>query len=120
MQDALDLAVIIAAHTPLILVETHDEKGAMDLLKRVAKEQQKSLYRWSVTDGLQTTSFGLQLEAPSQYGEAEEVLKHLKNRAAPGIYALCDLHPWLLDQPKNVRLMKDIALNHIMLLLSLK
>ena len=112
MQDAHDLAVIVAAHTPIILVETHDEKTAMDLLRRVAREQGKTLFRWSVTDGLQTASFGLQLAAPSQYAEADAVLSHLKTHAEPGIYVFCDLHPWLVEQPRNVRLLKDIALQN--------
>lgn len=112
MQDSHDLSVIIAAQVPLITIETHDEKGAIELLRRVARAQDKSLYRWSVTDGLQTARFGLQLEAPSQYAEAADVLTHIKERAESGIYALCDLHPWLSDQPKNIRLLKDIVLKN--------
>jgi hypothetical protein len=112
MQDAHDLAVIIAAQVPLVAVETHDEKSALELLQRVAREQEKALYRWTITDGLQTARFGLQLENESQFAEAEAVLNHLKTRAQPGIYMLCDLHPWLEDYPKNIRLLKDIALKN--------
>ena len=112
MQDARDLAVIVAAQIPLIAVDTHDENGALDLLRRVAREQEKSLFRWSITDGLQNARFGLRLEAPADYAEADAVLRHLKERAEPGIYALCDLHPWLADNPTNVRLLKDIALKN--------
>ncbi len=112
MQDAQDLAILIAAQVPLITVETNDEKGAMELLQRVARAQDKQLFRWSVTDGLQAARFGLHLEAESQHGEPEQLLVHLKQRAQPGIYALCDFHPWLEDQPKNIRLLKDIALKY--------
>src|SRR5690606_960305 len=35
-----------------------------------------------------------------------------KSQTQPGVYALCDLHPFLIDQPQIVRLLKDIALNH--------
>ena len=46
MQDAQDLAVIISAQVPIIVVETFDEKSAQDLLLRVAREKEKTLYRW--------------------------------------------------------------------------
>lgn len=112
MQDAHDLSVILAAQIPLIAVDTHDENGAMELLRRVAREQEKSLYRWSVTDGLQNARFGIQLESPTEYADVEAALVYIKTRAEPGIYVMCDLHPWLADQPKNIRLLKDIALKN--------
>jgi len=112
MQDAHDLAVIIAAHLPIVALETSDEKSAQDLLQRVAREANKTLYRWSVTDGLHTASFGLQIEHDSQHCDPQDMLAHIKRRGQPGIYMLCDLHPWLDDQPKVVRLLKDIALKN--------
>lgn len=110
MQDALDLAVLIASQTPLVVVETHDEKSVLSLLQRVAREKDIPLFRWSVSDGLEAARFGLQLERDSQFCEPEVLLGHIKSRGQPGIYMLCDFHPWLVDQPKNVRLLKDIAL----------
>lgn len=112
MQDAQDLAVIISAQVPIVVVETFDEKSAQDLLLRVAREREKTLYRWTVTDGLQTAGFGLQIENEAEYTEADTVLDYLKTRAAPGIYMLCDLHPWLQDNPKGVRLLKDFAMKN--------
>jgi len=38
------------------------------------------------------------------------VLRHIRAVAQPGIYALLDFHPFL-DDPVNVRLLKDIALD---------
>ncbi|MCK9505281.1 MAG: AAA family ATPase [Porticoccaceae bacterium] len=112
MQDARDLGVIISAQASLIVVETHDEKAALELLQRVACDQQKPLLRWTVTDGLRASHFGLQLEQDGELTEPEQVLRHIRDRAHPGIYMLCDFHPWIEDQPKNVRLLKDIALKH--------
>lgn len=112
MQDAQDLAVIISAQVPIVVVETFDEKSAHDLLLRVAREKDKTLYRWTVTDGLQATGFGLQLENEAEYAEADAVLEYLKTRAAPGIYMLCDMHPWLQDNPRAVRLIKDFAMKN--------
>ncbi|MCK9505709.1 MAG: AAA family ATPase [Porticoccaceae bacterium] len=112
MQDAHDLAVIIAAHLPIIALESNDEKSAQDLLLRVAREADKKLYRWSLTDGLQAATFALQLEQESLYCDPQEMLTHIKHRGQAGIYMLCDLHPWLTDQPKVVRLLKDIAIRN--------
>lgn len=112
MQDARDLSIIISSQVPLVVVETHDEKAALELLRRVAREQEKSLYSWTVTEGLQSARFGLQLEQESQLTDPQQMLQHIKMRGEPGIYMLCDLHPWLEDQPKNVRLLKDIALKN--------
>jgi SpoVK/Ycf46/Vps4 family AAA+-type ATPase len=112
MQDARDLGVIISAQAPLIVVETHDEKSALELLQRVARDQQKALLRWTVTDGLKASHFGLQLEQDGEFADPEQVLRHIRDRAPPGIYMLCDFHPWIEDQPRTVRLLKDIALKH--------
>ncbi|KJS05908.1 MAG: ATPase [Gammaproteobacteria bacterium BRH_c0] len=112
MQDAHDLSVLINSRIPLLVIETHDENGAMQLLQRVARDQQRTLYRWSVTDGLDTAGFGLRLEKAPEFCEPEVLLGHLKTRGQPGIYMLCDFHPWLSDQPKRIRLLKDIALSN--------
>lgn len=111
MPDARDLALVVASGAPLILMETHDEPRAIDLLTRVARDQQRELFQWTCTDGLRRVGFGLQVEQPAEYAEAEALLRHLKERAGPGLYALCDLHHWLHgEQPRLVRLLKDIAL----------
>ena len=113
MQDANELKHILDSRIPLVVIETFEEKKALDVLLRVANKHGKDLYRWSVTEGLSRMSFGPQLvPRGSEHNNAEEALKHVKSQTQPGIYALCDLHPFLADQPNVVRLLKDIALNH--------
>ncbi|WP_461521624.1 AAA family ATPase [Porticoccus sp.] len=113
MQDAHDLGLIIDCRVPLIVLESYEEARAIDLLLRVARQRDKPLFQWTVTDGLRRADFGLQLAGNSQHVEPEAVLTFLKERAEPGFYVLCDFHPWLQDEPKLTRLMKDIALrNH--------
>ena len=114
MQDAHDLEVILDCRTPLIVLETHDELRAIDLLLRVARKRQQPLSRWTLTDGLRRMDFGLQLEATPEHTEPESVLNYLKTRAESGLYVLCDFHHWLDDHPKNIRLLKDIALRNSM------
>jgi SpoVK/Ycf46/Vps4 family AAA+-type ATPase len=112
MQDAHDLGLIVDSRVPLVVLETHEEPRAIDLLLRVARQRDKPLFQWTLTDGLRRADFGLQLAGNSQYAEPEAVLSFLKERAEPGYYVLCDFHPWLQDEPKNVRLLKDIALRN--------
>lgn len=102
---------MIDAGIALIALETHDKQRALDLLQRVARTRDSSLFRWSVTDGLKRHTFGLQIDAATQHGEPEQLLDHIKTRAEPGIYALCGFHHWLgAEHPRQMRQLKDIAL----------
>ena len=113
MQDAHDLNLVIEAGIPLVALETWDEPRAIDLLRRLARQRDSSLFQWSVTDGLKRSGFGLQIEQDAKHAEPEAILDYLKHRAEPGIYALCDFHPWFGDEhPKHTRQLKDIALRH--------
>lgn len=113
MQDANELKHILDARIPLLVIETFEEKKALDVLVRVANQHGKDLFRWSVTDGLARMNFGPQLvQRGSELNDAIAALKHIKEQTQPGVYALCDLHPFLVEQPEVVRLVKDIALNH--------
>ncbi len=112
MQDTGDFEIVLQSRIPLVVLETHDENRAMDLLQRVARSQELPLYRWTITDGLEAAGFGLRLESEAEHAEPEGFLRYLKTRAKPGIYALCDFHPWIKDHPTNIRLLKDIALRN--------
>lgn len=113
MQDARDLNHFLDVRIPLVVIETFEEKKALDLLLKVAQKHGKDCHRWSLTDGLVQMSFGPQLVPQStSLNEPEAALAHIRAQTTPGIYILCDLHPFLNDQPNVVRLVKDIALNH--------
>ncbi len=113
MQDVNELKLLLDTRIPLVVIETFEEKKALDVLTQVALKHGRDLFRWSVSDGLVQTSFGPQLVAKgAEFAAAEEVLRHIKTQYRAGIYVLCDMHPFLTDQPQVVRLLKDIALNH--------
>ncbi len=113
MQDVDEIKLLLDSRIPLLVIETYEEKKALDVLLKVANKHSKDLHRWSVTDGLSRLNFGPQLVPKgAELNEAEEMLRHIKQQMQPGIYALCDIHPFLIDQPQIVRLLKDIALNH--------
>jgi SpoVK/Ycf46/Vps4 family AAA+-type ATPase len=111
MHDQHDLTLIIDSRVPMIAVETHDEQRFMQFLARAVvgstAENYRPLFRWSVTDGLQRLD--IDLEPQSHNADPDKVLRHIRNVDQPGIYVLLDFHPYLED-PVNIRLLKDIAL----------
>lgn len=113
MQDVDEIKLLLDSRIPLLVIETYEEKKALDVLLKVANKHGKDLHRWSITDGLARLNFGLQLVAKgSELNDPEEMLRHIKQQQQPAMFALCDIHPFLADQPNVVRLLKDIALNH--------
>ncbi len=112
MPDRRDLELLLSSGVPIVVVETTDEGRLLELLKRLADtapaEAYRPLFRWSVTDGLQRLD--LALEAQRHNAEPTDVLRHIRCVSKPGLYALLDFHPFLED-PVNVRLLKDIAID---------
>jgi hypothetical protein len=111
MNDRRDLELVLDSGTPLVVIETTDETRVLDLLKEIAVARPAStyrpLFRWSITDGLQRLD--LELEPQRHNAQPEDVLGHIRAVAKAGVYALLDFHPFL-NEPINVRLLKDVAL----------
>ena len=108
-----DLEIILRSRTPLIVMETRDERRALRLLQTISMHSSTSdylpLFRWTITDGLQRLDIDL---APQLINsEPADVLKHIRAVSKPGIYVLLDFHPFL-DEPVHVRLMKDICIHY--------
>ncbi len=120
--DSNDLRILLQSKISLLVMETYDESRALSLLQSHLKGATSGCWRWSATDGLRSLGFGLELEGASKHEEPEAVLKHIKASRPAAAYVLCDLHPYL-DEPKIVRLIKDIVLpgqgvGHKLILLS--
>ncbi len=109
MDERKDLRLLLNSQVPLIVVETHEEHRVLDLLKDVNLEGpgHRPLYRWTVTDGLQRLD--IELEPQLHNSQPTDVLRHIRAVEKPGLYVLLDFHPYLND-PVNVRLVKDICL----------
>ncbi len=110
MNDRHDLEVILHSGVPIVVIETVAEGRFLDLLTGLASsvpaERRRPLFRWSITDGLQRVDLDL---PPQRHNiDPADVLGQIRSADQPGIYALLDFHPYLED-PVNVRLLKDIA-----------
>ena len=114
MSDRRDLQLVMQSGVPIILIETHDEARFLAMLTGLAvastAREYRPLFRWSVTDGLQRLD--LDLEPQTHNTNPDDVLKHVRAVTSPGIYVLLDFHPYL-DDPVNVRLLKDIAIKAV-------
>jgi len=111
MSDLNDLRMLLDSRYPIVVIETWEELRALDLIRRLGMKEGRPVFAWNVVDGLRRLEFD---DVPSQKHtvEPEAVLGQIRGTSQPGIYALCDLHPFLKDEPKNVRLLKEIALHH--------
>lgn len=112
MNDRRDLELVLDSGTPIVVIQTTDESRFLELLTQLAVSRPahdyRPLFRWTVTDGLQRLD--LDLEPQRLNAAPEEALRHIRSVGKPGIYALLDFHPFL-DDPVNVRLLKDIAID---------
>ena len=125
MFDLNNLKLLLQSHFPIIVIETHEEVRAIDLLKRANTSSQNTILSWSATDGLNDHHTGsqsqpvykeLQLEgeAPKQQHDSatpDTMLERVKRHFKDSIVLLLDFHPYLTE-PRIVRLVKEIALNH--------
>ena len=122
MPDLRDLEIIIHSKVPLVVIETFEEPRALELIARAGIKQNMPVFTWSITEGLKRVDLE-HVVAERLTSEPDATLAHIKATGRPGLYVLCDFHPFLQDNPKNVRLLKEIAmryeqLQHTVILLS--
>lgn len=110
MQDIRDLTAVLRSKTPIVVIETYEEYRVVDMLKRVANVLYQPLFTWSITQGL--TRVDKPMAAQKFNTEPGDILGQIKSTTQQGIYVLCDFHPFVVDAPKNVRLLKEIALEY--------
>lgn len=106
--DAGTLAALLRSRIPLVVIATRDEDRARAMVLSVAGAERPptAVFEWVVTAGLRRLDADL---GPGQRfnSEPEQALRAIGD-GMPGIYLLLDFHPYL-DDPVNVRLLKDIA-----------
>jgi SpoVK/Ycf46/Vps4 family AAA+-type ATPase len=111
--DIHDLGLVLDSKAKLILIESWDEARVLETLTGLAVKRGLGLQMWSVTEGLQRLGFGGEAGDAGASVEPEAALRLIKADPQPTLYVLCDLHPFLDDNPKLVRLLKEIVMSEV-------
>ena len=109
--DIHDLGLVLDSKVKLVVIESWDELRVLETLTGLAVRRGLSLHTWSVTEGLQRLGFGGAPVDESPTVEPEAALRMIKADPQPNLYVMCDLHPFLEDNPRLVRLLKEIAMS---------
>lgn len=108
--DIHDLGLVLDSRVKLVVIESWDEPRVLEVLTGLAVKRGLSLLTWSVTEGLQRLGFGGASIGEVDSGDPEAALKLVKADVQPTLYVMCDLHPFLENEPRRVRLLKEIAM----------
>ena len=119
MSDLQDLAALIRADTPLIIVETPDEPRVVELFRQSLLHVWRALYRWTITEGLRRLD--LDGEDPAEGApDATATLRAIHAAEQRGVYLLLDFHPYL-GYAGTQRMLRDLlqrrgCLAHVLVL----
>ncbi len=105
--DFRDISLLLRSHSPILVLQTHEERRAVELLKDIALNLGSAIFKWSVTTGLHRID--IILEPQTHLKEPTKVLEHINASEFEGIYMLLDFHPYLKD-PVHIRLLKELAM----------
>ncbi len=94
-------------HTPILQIESHEEKRALNLLVRIATSNVIPVFQWSATEGLKRLDIDLGIQRHN--AAPDDVLAHIKSANKPGIYVLLDFESYI-KEPMNTRYIKEIAM----------
>ncbi|MGD2056121.1 MAG: AAA family ATPase [Gammaproteobacteria bacterium] len=109
MNDLHDLELLLQSRVPLIVIETRDEKRVTRLFANLAVRLAVPVMAWTATTGLQRIDY--EANPQRHASEPHQALSQIKLTETPTIYLLLDFHPYLED-PYNIRLLKEIALDY--------
>lgn len=108
--DIHDLEVLLRSRVPLIAVQTREEQRALDMFRRLIPVLGCPLAHWSVTSGARRVDIQ-DMPFFENTTEPGDFLRFVLNSSQAMVWFVPDFHPYL-DDPVNVRLLKEIALNH--------
>jgi hypothetical protein len=112
MSETKDLTTILDANIPIVVIESHDEERVLAFLLRFAMKRSLAFYEWRATRGLELGGFGAAPARDTDLADPEALLAHITQNPGPAMYVLCDFHPYLQGEPKNLRYLKDVALGY--------
>lgn len=102
-----DISLLLRSHTPILILETQEERRAVNLLKDISMNIGLPIFKWSAASGMKRED--LDLDPQAHLKEPAQVLSHIKATNFSGVYILLDFHPYLKD-PLHVRLLKELAM----------
>ncbi len=106
MGEMQDLAALIRAGTPLIVIETGDEARVVDMFRQTLTRVWRAMFRWTITEGLRRID--LDGEDPAEVAaDVGTTLRTIRTADQRGVYLLLDFHPYL-DYAGSQRQMRDI------------
>lgn len=101
---AKSIDILVRARYPLIYVISFEEDRVYRALKATLKNKNKRIYRWSVTEGLETDD-GSYL---SEFKEPLKVLEYINQIDVDGIFILKDYHHYMNDAVV-IRKLRDLG-----------
>ena len=110
MTESQDLATLLRAATPLIVIQTVEETGAIELFRSTIGNVLRPLYRWSITDGLKRLDMSVDAE-PADVDvapDASATLLAIKHATEASVYLLLDFQPYL-RYTMTLRLVREIC-----------
>lgn len=109
--DIHDLGLVLESRVKLVVIESWDEARVLETLTTLAIRRGVSIHLWAVTEGLQRLAFGGEPLGEADTRDPEQALRLIKADPTANLYVMCDLHPFMSDNPRVVRLLKEIAMN---------
>jgi AAA+ superfamily predicted ATPase len=106
---AVEIDELIRARYPILYLLTWEENRAKQILLRIAQDQKKDIFEWSVTDGLRHLAKLHTKEAYKEHSRDPLVaLNHVLQSTIPALYVFKDFHLYL-KKPEMIRQMRDVA-----------
>src|SRR4051812_2018976 len=99
MKDIEELEGLLAAQMPVIAIESYEEAKVLDMMERFALLNERTVWRWSVTDGLRTINGK---ESAFNTANIADALRHIEKSLANAIYLFLDAHKFI-DDPVVLR-----------------
>ena len=107
MFDAHDIAVLVRSGSPLIVIETSEERLLLDAFRRVVGELFRPLWQWSITNGLKRLDLDDDESPPCN--DSSQALEWMYRHPQRGIWLLFDFSPYL-RYASNLRRLREVAL----------
>jgi SpoVK/Ycf46/Vps4 family AAA+-type ATPase len=102
-----EINVLIRARYPLIFIISYEETRIVNLIYKIAQEQNKQFYLWSITRGIHKLE---EEKIDESTRDPISALNYVEKQTGPIIFLFKDFHPYLSD-PSIIRKLRDLVEN---------